>query len=314
MKFIKFWKLKKEINPPVLSKKEKTSGNENDQQFLALLKNNKLKYERFLILLYHGYRFPNYHKIIAQEEISKEETERLFLEFLKDVLGDTYYELGKTALQNGIFRSNEEYAGGKKRGSCYNNEDGHIYIDYRNTFMDVIDYIHEFFHYMIPTNHFLAEVMGEMLPIFMETLMSSYLKEKYPNHPDLFCNDIERYQTNKNHIDIEFDIMEVHEYQGFFTMKALNYLISTVFALQMFSEYLEEPEKTLEKILNSISLFQNEGNFNQIMELFGIDIRYDTNTNQVIYDETVLANMVTNYNAYYYQTFQDMMACKVKKR
>ncbi len=263
---------------------------------------------QLIIKLYSNstYKVPKKRRSIYLEQ---ENAEQLFLDFLRAKLGEEYYQIGKQALQDYIFRTKDEHGKDfKHSGLDWSKEFYQIELNYNLS--DVITYAHEYTHYLQKEENTTIFMLGEALPIFVEQLATIYLKEQFPHEPRVYLCDFERYKWNENYIDNEYICLcEEHLYTHY-SLLSMRYILGLLIACKLYHDYLLSPKRSLEEA-KAFFLATEKNHFNEAMQAIGLNVHYKNY--QLYYSDDVINELVRGYQQHYQQIFQEYHDLNAKR-
>lgn len=267
--------------------------------------------EDIVQLIIQLYQLPTYktpkmkHPFALEQEIS----EQLFLDFLRMKLGDEFYQIGKQAVQDRIFRTRDEQ--GKpftKSGLDWSKDFYQISLNYNIS--DVVTYAHEFAHYLQKEKNITSFMLGETLPIFIEQIATLFLKEQFPNERKVYFCDFERYQWNEDYVDNEYICLCEEHIYSYYTLLSMRYIFGLLISCKLYQDYLTSESFAL-KEAKQFALALEVGNFNAAMEAVGLDIVYQNS--RLHYSDHDIRQLLSLYKQHYQQLVNEYYELNAKR-
>lgn len=261
-----------------------------------------------IIKLYESssYKVPIIRRSIYLEQ---ENAEQLFLDFLRTKLGDSYYQIGKEAIQNRIFRTENE-KGEKYTRSGLDASHEFYQIELNYNLSDVVTYAHEYTHYLQTNENITIFMLGETIPIFIEQLATLYLKELFPNESRVYLCDFERYQWNKEYINNEYVCLcEEHLYTHY-SLLTMRHILGLLIACKLYRDYLLSPKRSLEEA-KAFFLAIEQNDFEEAMHTVGLNIHYKNH--KLYYSEDVVRELIAVYQQHYQQLLNEYYELRGKR-
>ena len=238
--------------------------------------------------------------------IDQENTEQLFLDFLRMKLGNEYYQKGLEAFKNQIFRVKDE--NGEKFSRSGSHPSGEFYqIELNYNLSDVTTYAHEFMHYIQNYTTVTTLLLNETMPLFIEQLMVHYLKEQFPNEKKVYSCDFERYQNHLNLIQNEYIFICEEHMKNIYSLFSMKYIFGLLISCKLYRDYLLS-EKTALNEIKSFLLALEQNDFNQAMQAVGLNISYKEH--HLYYSDYVLKLLIESFHSYYNQLFDEYKTLK----